>query len=201
MKRLNAIVTFSFLSFGILLTGCGPAEWGETSISGHGYTVHFKMPKPFKRSEGRVELETGRTPFENGYVTEGDENHKLQVRVMEMPVGAWEMDGFSPRKVLELALERENAGADKMLEVKAFTDPNWPENVNPAEEFMIVSADRQTIRHTRILVYEARAQRESYACYVLLTASRPTDEPRSPDVDKFFDSLRICTGDTSPGRC
>lgn len=193
---------FSLLGLGIFwTTACGPSEWGETYIWGHGYTVHFKMPKPFKSAEGYVTLQTGRTPFEKGYVTEGDEDNKFQIRTMELPVGAWQMDGYTPRKLLELALERENQGADKMLEVKAFTDLNWPESVDPAEEFMIVSADRKTTRHTRILVYETRGQRESYACYVLLTASRPTDEPRSHDVDKFFNSLKICTGDKTSGRC
>lgn len=193
---------FSLLGLAIFWsTACGPAEWGETSVWGHGYTVHFKMPKPFKRAEGYITLATGRTPFEKGYVTEGDEDHKFQIRVMEMPVGAWQMDGYTPRKLLELALERENKGTDKMLEVKAFTDLNWPANVNPAEEFMIVSADRQTVRHTRIMVYETTGPRESYACYVLLTASRPTAEPRSHDVDRFFNSLRICTNDESPTGC
>lgn len=201
MKRLSAIVGFSFLPLAILWTACGPAEWSEASIWGHGYAVHFKMPKPFKRSEGFVELETGRTPFETGYVTEGDEDNKFQVRTMELPVDAWIMDEFNPRKVLELALKRENTRADKMLDSQGFTDPNWPENVNPAEEFTIESADGKTIRHTRILIYEALGQRESYACYVLLTASRPKDKSRSVDVDRFFNSLRICTGDKRPGRC
>jgi hypothetical protein len=90
----------------------------------------FKMPKPYKRAEGFVELETGRTLFEKGYVTEGVEDHKFQVRTQEMGVAALEMDGFTPGKFLELALELENKGADKMLEVKAFTDLNWPESVN-----------------------------------------------------------------------
>jgi hypothetical protein len=201
MKRLSPIVGFSFLGLVILSAACGAAEWSETYVWGHGYKIYFKMPKPFTTSEGFVELKTGRTPFEKGYVTEGDEDNKFQVRTMEMPVGAWEMEGFNPRQLLELALDRENAGADKMLEVKTITDPNWPENVNPAEEFTIVSADGKTIRHTRILVYEARGQRESYACYVLLTASRPENEPRSPDVDRFFNSLRICTDDHRSGRC
>ena len=184
-------------------TACGPAEWGETYIWGHGYTVHFKMPKPFKEAKGYVTLETGRTPFEKGYVTEGDDDHKFQIRVMELPVGAWQMDGYTRRKMLELALERENKGADKMLEVKDFTDLNWPANVNPAEEFMIASADRKTVRHTRIMIYETTGPRESYSCYVLLTATRPTDEPRSHDVDRFFNSLRICTDtdDKKPDGC
>jgi hypothetical protein len=92
MNYLRVIVAFSFFAGAMLWTGCGPAEWGEASISGHGYTVHFQMPKPFKRSEGRVELDDGRAPFENGYVTEGDEDNKFQIRTMELPVGAWMMD-------------------------------------------------------------------------------------------------------------
>jgi hypothetical protein len=88
-----------------------------------------------------------------------------------------------------------------MLSSKEFTDPNWPENVVPAEEFVIESADGATIRQTRIVVYEALAKNENYACYVMLTASRPKDKPRSAYVDKFFNSLRICTGDKTPGRC
>ena len=115
----------------------------------------------------------------------------MGLELKELVLKSIQPDGYTPRKLLELALERENKGADKMLEVKAFTDPKWPANVDPAEEFMIVSADRQTVRHTRIMVYETTGQRDSYACYVLLTASRPTDEPRSHDVDRFFNSLRI----------
>ena len=134
-------------------------------------------------------------------MTAGDEDHKFQIRVMEMGVGAWRMDGFTPRGVLELALSRENAGLDHLLDVHAFTDPNWPEKVDPAEEFMIESADGKTIRHTRVVVYEAVAARDSYACYVLLTASRPKDEPRSVDVDRFFNSLKICTYDKTPSHC
>ena len=130
MKRLNAVGKFSLVGLVIFWTACGPPEWHEASIWGHGYTVHFEMPKPFWRSENRVELETGRTLFENGYVTVGDEDHKFQIRVMEMFAASWRMDGFTPRRVLELALNRENAGADKMLEVHAFTDPTWPETVN-----------------------------------------------------------------------
>ena len=202
MNRLNEVTRFSLLCLVLILwTACGPAEWKAHYVTGHGYTVHFEMPKPFWRSEDRVELETGRTLFENGYVTVGDEDHKFQIRVLEMGVAAWKMDGFTPRSVLELALNRENAGADKMLEVQAFTDPNWPETVNPAEEFVIESADGETIRHTRVVVYEGPPGRESYACYVLLTASRPKDETRSHDVDRFFNSLRICTGNKTPGRC
>jgi len=184
-----------------LSSACGPPEWNKASIWGHGYTVHFEMPKPFKKTEEKVELQTGRTLYENGYVTEGNEDNKFQIRVMEMGVAAWRMDGFTPRGVLELALNRENAGLDHMLDVHEFTDPNWPENVAPAEEFMIESADGKTIRNTRVVVYEARAARDSYACYVLLTASRPKDEPRSVDVDRFFNSFKICTGDKTLGRC
>ena len=145
--------------------------------------------------------ETGRTLYENGYVTEGDEDHKFQVRVMEQHVEAWRMDGFTPRSLLEYALRRENAGGDKMLEVHEFSDPNWPNTVSPAEEFTIESADEETIRHTRVVVYQAPPGRESYGCYVLFTATRPKDEPRSVDVDRFFNSLKICTYDKSPGRC
>lgn len=110
MKRLSTIAKSSSLGLLILLTACGPTEWTEASVWGHGYTVHFKMPKPFKRSEGFVELETGRTPFEKGYVTEGDDEHTFQLRTMELPTGAWGMDGFNPRGILELALNRENRG-------------------------------------------------------------------------------------------
>lgn len=202
MKRLNAFGRLSLLVLVILWSACGLPEWNNAYVSGHGYKIHFEMPKPFKRTEEKIEMKaTGRTLWENGYVTEGDEDNKFQIRVMEMLVAAWQMDGYTPRSVLELALSRENGGDDKTLEVHAFTDPNWPENVTPAEEFTIESADGKTIRHTRVVVYEAPPGRESYACYVLLTATRPKDEPRSVDVDRFFNSLKICTGDKSPGRC
>jgi hypothetical protein len=138
MKRLNVIFRLSVLGLVIFSTACGPAEWSEASIRGQGYTVHFKMPKPFRRAEGRVDLKTGRTPFEFGYVTEGDEDNKFQVRVMELSVGAWMMDGFNPRGVLEFALSRESARADKTLYVQEFTDPNLPENVKAGVEFTIV---------------------------------------------------------------
>ena len=200
MKRLITIVMFSFLGLAVLSTGCGPAEWSEASLSGHGYTVHFKMPKPFTRTQGSLDSGTGRTLFESGYVTEGDEDHKFQVRVMELPVSAWKMDAIGPYEIVTLALNRENGGIDKMLDVKPLTDPNWPENVKSAEEFMIVSGDKKIIRHTRILVYESQG-RENYGCYVLLTASRPVDEARSHDVDRFFESLKICTDDNKPGGC
>jgi hypothetical protein len=201
MKYLKLIVAFSFLAGAMLWTGCGPAEWGEASIWGHGYTFHFQMPKPFKRSADRLELVTGRTIFENGYVTEGNEDNKFQIRTMELPVDALKMDGFTPRMLLQLALNRENIIGDRTLSIREFTDPNWPENVAPAEEFEIESADGTTIRHTRVLVYEALTGNEDYACYVLLTASRLKDKPRSANVDKFFNSLRICTGDKTPDRC
>jgi len=198
MKRLQTIVTSSLLGLVILSTACGPVEWGETYIWGHGYTVHFKLPKPFKESEGYVELETHRTPYEHGYVTDGEEK-KFQVRVMEMPVGAWMMDGYNRQAIVELGLSRGNPNtSDKILDRQDFIDPDWPEHVNPAEELTIESADGKTVRHTRVLIYEST---ETYWCYVVLTAVRPKTEPRSVDVDKFFNSLRICTGDKRPGRC
>ncbi len=203
MNRLNAIGKFPVLCLLLILwSGSGPAEWKEHYVSGHGYEIHFEMPKPFKRTEEKIEVkETGRTLWENGYVTEGDEDNKLQIRVLEMGVSALKMDGITPRGLLEFVLSRENAGADRMLEVHEFTAPNWPENVNPAEEFTIESADGKTIRHTRVVIYESRAARDAYGCYVLLTASRPKDKPRLTAVDRFFNSLRICTGDKSPGGC
>jgi hypothetical protein len=203
MKRLNAIGKFSVLCLVLILwTACGPAEWKGHYVSGHGYEVHFEMPKPFKRTEEPIHFEeTGRTLYENGYVTYGDEDHKFQVRVMEQAVANWRMDNVTPRSLLEYALGRENAGADKMLEVHEFMDPNWPDTVSPAEEFTIESADGETIRHTRVVIYEAPPGRESYGCYVLFTASRPKDEPRSVDVDRFFNSLKICTYNKSPGHC
>lgn len=203
MKRLNAIVKLFLLGLGLVIfsTACGPAEWGETSIDGEGYKVYFKMPKPFRRAEGRVDLKTGRTPYEFGYVTEGDEDNKFQIRVLEMAVGSWVMDGFNPRGVLEFALSRDSAPSEKTLYIQEFKDPNLPENVKPGMEFTIESADGKTIRYTRIVIYETGAEYDAYACYVVLSATRPKDEPRGPYVDKFFNSLRICKDDKTPGRC
>ena len=200
MSRLTAIGICSLLALGMVcFTSCGSAEWAKDYIPGNGYSVHFEMPKPFTKAAGTVRLMDGRTPFEHGYVTQGDDEHKFQVRVIEMPVAAWQAAGYNRSAVVEYALSRENpASADKILDRHDFNDPVWPDHVNPAEELTIESADGKTVRHSRVVLYEGR---ETVWCYVLLTASRPKDEPRSPDVDKFFNSLKICTGDERPGRC
>jgi hypothetical protein len=200
MKRLHAMIGFFLLVPVILGTACGPAEWKEVSIRGQGYLVNFKMPKPFKASEGRVDLRTGRTPYEYGYVTAGDEDTKFQIRVLELAVVAWTMDGYDLSKVVKFAISRENTRFDTILDVHEFIDPTLPEQVMTAQEFMVKSDDLKTIRNSRVVVFETRAGRDSYRCYVLLTASRPRNAPRSPDVDKFFNSLRICIGDQPPGR-
>jgi hypothetical protein len=222
MKRFNATVICSLLALGIVWsTSCAraPAEWSEASVAGHEYKVYFQMPQPFKESDGWVKFyKDGRTSFvkggfappgdadpmfqgqnfERGYVTEGDDEHKFQVRMMENNTGAWDYKGLNRRAILELGLNRDKeTSADKILDRQDFTDPLWPDVVSPAEELSIESADGKTIRHSRIVI----VTRGDFQCYVLLTATRPKGEPRSPDVDKFLNSIRICTGDERPGRC
>jgi hypothetical protein len=190
MKRFNAIGVCSLLALGIAWsTSCGPAEWATDYVPGHGLTVYFQMPKPFKKSDDYVELQKNRKFFENGYTSEGDDEHKFQFRMLEMHVAASLNMNLDARALLDIGLSRANQNSsDKILDRHDFTDPQWPANVTPAEELTIESADGKTIKHIRAVVYTGR---ENYICYVVLTAFRPRSESRSPDVDKFFNSLRI----------
>jgi len=83
MKRQSAFGMFSVLCLVILWTACSPPAWNEASVWGQGYKVHFEMPQPFRRNEEKLELHTGRTLYEKGWVTYGDEEHKFQIRVLE----------------------------------------------------------------------------------------------------------------------
>ena len=201
MKRFAAIGIKCLLALTIVIsTSCGSTEWREARISGPGYFLVLQLPVPFKTADGYVQMEKStRQPFEHSYVADGGDDHKFQVRTLEMPIAAWQMESFDRRAIFEFGLGRENANSsDKISERHDFTDPNWPDNVGLAEELTIESADGKTIRHSRVFIYESP---ELSWGYVVLTATRPRDEPRSPDVDKFFNSLKICTGDQRPGRC
>lgn len=200
MKRFTAIGIFFLALTVISSTSCGSAEWKEARISGREYWFVLELPVPFKNADNHIPLESNRQPLEYSYVADGDDDHKFQVRSMDMLMVTWQDVSFDRRAVFELALSRQHSNSsDKIVDRHDFTDPNWPEdNVPLAEELTIESADGKTIKHSRVLLYQGR---EMSWGYLVLTATRPKDKPRSPDVDRFFNSFKICTGDQRPGRC
>lgn len=193
MNRFRTTAIVALLSLGALWSSsCRPAEWGKASIWGHKYNLSFKMPKSFKQSDEWFELK-GRRLMEHGYKADGNAEYKFQIRALEMPIGAWHDMGFNRHAILTLGLTRDSPNpSDKIFDRQDFADPMWPVDVGPAEEFTTESADGKSIKYSRIIVYTGR---EKYVCYVLLTAVGPKGKPRSPDVDTFFDSLKIETED------
>ncbi len=193
MKRFAALGIIFLLALTIISsTSCGSAEWREARFVGKGYWLVLELPVPFKKVDGYVPMGTStKQLFEYSYVAEGDDDHKFQARSGDNWILSWQQANFDRRSVLEFGLGRENSDSDKISDRHDFTDPKWPDHIRLGEELTIESADGKTVRHSRIFLYETP---ELSWCYVMLTATRPKDEPRSPDVDKFFNSLKICTG-------
>lgn len=199
MKLTRRIIIHSLLLIMILCSAsCLSTEWGKQGIDLMGYTIFFEMPKPFAEKTATVALPTGRTPWEVRYTNEGNGSITYNVRKMDLPVGAWEMDGFNRRAILDLGLSREATNkSDRIVDRQDYRDENWPDQIKLSEELTVESADGKTVKHIRMLL----AEREMKWAYVIFSAARPKDSSRSPDIDKFLNSLKICTGDQRPGRC
>ena len=199
MKLTRAIVIHSLLLMTVLcLTSCLRTEWGKQALDVGGITISFEMPKPFVEKKANVALPSGKLPWETTYTSEGDDSITYSVRKMDIAAASWQYDGFDRRAVLDLGLNRENPNGDRIVDRRDFRDETWPEQIQLSEELTVESGDGKTVKHIRMLLTEGR---EAQWAYVILSATRPKDSSRSPDIDKFFNSLKICTGDQRPSRC